>query len=60
MLKSWGWTSSLSVTNDGEYYGLLRRKKREGHHIERERVGRFQILWRGIIVQIIGIDRKRK
>jgi hypothetical protein len=50
VLKGWGWTSSLSVTDDGEYYGLLRRKKREGHHIERERDGRFHILWRGIIV----------
>ena len=48
--EGWGWTSSLSVTDDREYYRFLRRKKREGHHIEREKDGRFQILWRGIIV----------
>jgi hypothetical protein len=51
VLKGWGWTSSLSVTDDGEYYGLLRsRKKKRGHYTERERDGHFQILWKGIIV----------
>jgi hypothetical protein len=51
VLKGWGWTSSLSVTDDGEYYGLLRSRKKIKGALQRKRERwAFPNLWRGIIV----------